>query len=126
VTIGEQDVTYTANMGSTCLPRPRVTMVNVPAGTNARQVTISTSTNPGYATNTLKSIVFHETRAATVEAPGTPATSAPLTLTYPGGTTQATFTARRSQPGPVLVRFTVTDDCGAWDSFVGSGSSTGF
>lgn len=126
VTLGEQNVTYTANMGSGCSPRPRVTVSNLPAGPNARQVTIAVTTNPGFAQNTLKSIELHETRASTIEAPGTPATSAPHTITYPSGTTQATFTARRAQPGAVLVSFTVTDDCGAWKTFIGSGSATGF
>ena len=36
------------------------------------------------------------------------------------------LTARRAQPGAALVSFTVTDDCGAWKTFVGSGSATGF
>ena len=112
MTLGEQNVTYTANMGPACAPRPRVNVANVPAGPNARQVTISTTTNPGFPTNTLKSIQFHETRASTVEAPGAPASAAPLTITYPSGTTQATFTARRSGTGAILVRFTVNDGCG--------------
>jgi hypothetical protein len=126
VLLGEQNVTYTANMGAACAPRPRVNVVNVSAGANARQVTVSVTTNPTFAANSLKSIVFHETRDATVEATGTPATSAPLTLSYPAGTTQATFTARRTQPGTVLVSFSVIDDCGSWDTFIGSGSATGF
>ena len=83
VAVGEQNVTYTANMGEACAPRPRVNISNVPAGQNARLVTVVTTTNPSYPTNSLKSITFHETRAATVEAPGTPASEAPVTLTYP-------------------------------------------
>ena len=126
MTIGEQNITYTARMGNPCTPRPRVNVTNVPSGPNARQITVSTSTNPGYPPNVLKSIAFVETRAATIEAPGTPATTAPHTINYPVGTTQATFTARRSQPGNILVSIRVTDDCGTWDWFVGSGSTTGF
>jgi hypothetical protein len=89
-------------------------------------VTVSTSTNPTFLTNSLTSIQIVETRASTVEATGQPASVAPLTLAYPNGTTQATFTIRRSQPGNLLVRYVVTDNCGAWSSFIGSGATSGF
>jgi hypothetical protein len=126
VTVGEQNVTYTANMGGACAPRPRVTVATTPAGANARQVTVSASTNAGNPANLIQSIQFTELRGATVEAAGTPATATPPTLTYAGGAAQATFIARRSQSVPIMVRFTVTDACGAWTTFVGSGSATGF
>jgi glucose/arabinose dehydrogenase len=126
VTLGEQNVTYTANMATSCAPRPRVTVSSVPAGANARLVTVAATTNAGAPQNTLTSIAFTETRASTVEATGVPATAAPYTITYPNGTTHATFTARRSGAGAVLVSFTVTDACGAWKTFIGSGSTTGF
>jgi len=113
-------------MGTSCAPRPRVTMTNVPNGVNAHTVTISTNTNAGSPQNNLRSITFTETRASTIEATGTPATSAPHTIPYASGTTQATFTVRRSGVGNLLVRFTVTDDCGTWNTFIGNGSTTGF
>ena len=126
VTVGEQNVTYTASMGAGCAVRPPVTLSSVPAGPDARLVTISTTANPSKPNNRLRSIRFLETRAARIERTGQQPATAPVTFTYPDGPTQTTFTVRRTAPGSVLARFEVTDDCGVWPTFIGTGSPSGF
>jgi hypothetical protein len=126
VTVGEQNVGYTANLAPVCAPRPRVILTTAPAGSGRRQVTVSTSLNPGQSTNTLRTIQFDETRLAVLEVPGRPTGPAPFTVTYPNGTTQASFVIQRTSPGSLLTRFTVTDDCGPWPTFVGAGPSAGW
>jgi hypothetical protein len=46
-----------------------------------------------------------------------------LPLQIPDGATEVTFQVRRTGPGPVTVKMTVTDACGAWPTFVGGGPS---
>jgi hypothetical protein len=129
VTVGTQNVTYTANMGappSACSPRPRVNISSASAGANARQVAVSTTANPGFSAPTISAIQVHETRFSTVEAAGVPPTSGEFTIPVANGSTEATFTIRRSQPGKILVSYSVVDTCGSWKTFIGSGSTTGF
>ncbi|MCC7372776.1 MAG: PQQ-dependent sugar dehydrogenase [Chloroflexi bacterium] len=136
VTVGVTDVVYTATLGPTttptpppssaCAPRPRVNMATAVVGTGRLQVTVSTSSHPGFATNTLKSIQFQQATRAAYEIPGQPAGAGPYTVTYPNGTTQTTFVVQRTAAGAAMARFTVTDDCGSWPTFVGSGGSGGW
>jgi hypothetical protein len=148
VTVGEQNVTYTASFGtgggppnppnppnppgpptpppaSTCSPRPRVQVTTAP-GSGRRMVTVTTTSNPGAAANTLRSIRFDETRLANLDVPQYPVGPAPFTSTYVAGTNHTTFAIIRTAPGPLLVRFTVTDDCGTWPTFVGAGRTAGW
>jgi hypothetical protein len=98
-----------------------------PAGVGQRRVTVTTTSNPSFGAHALTSIRFDELRRAEIEAPGQPATSAvPLTLTVPAGATQATFVIRRTAAGELMARFTVTDSCGAWPTFVGAGPDAGW
>lgn len=143
VTVGEQNVTYTANFGGTtsppgpptpptpppavtCSPRPPV-VVTTTAGPNGRRmVRVSTTGNPGAAANTLRSIRFEQTQRAILDVPQYPVGPAPFTSTYVPGTFHTTFAIIRNAPGPLLVRFTVTDDCGTWPTFVGAGPGAGW
>jgi hypothetical protein len=141
VTVGEQNVTYTATFGTpgqpnpptppnpppafSCSPRPQVSVTTAP-GSGRRLVTVATSTNPGAAANTLKSIRFDESRLARLDVPQYPVGPAPFTATYAAGTNHTTFAIIRTAPGPLLVRFTVTDDCGTWPTFVGAGTNAGW
>jgi hypothetical protein len=126
VTVGEQDVTYTASLGPSCLPRPRVVLTTAPDASGRRIVTVTTSTNPGSVTNTLRSIHFDETRLAILQVPQYPDGPAPFTATYAPGTTHTSFAIRRTAPGSLMARFTVTDDCGAWPTFIGAGPTAGW
>jgi hypothetical protein len=40
--------------------------------------------------------------------------------------TRLTFTVRKTTGGGGTVPFTVIDDCGPWQTFVGAGSTAGF
>jgi glucose/arabinose dehydrogenase len=136
VTVGEQNVTYTASFGTPgpptpppapliCSPRPQVWVTSVP-GSGQRLVTVGTTSNPGSAANTLKSIHFDETRRAVLAVPQYPVGPAPFTSTYVPGTNHTTFAINRTAPGALLVRFTVTDDCGSWPTFIGAGPTAGW
>jgi len=49
------------------------------------------------------------------------------TVTLPANTTVQQFTVRRAAPGAATTaKFTVTDTCGSWPSFVGGGTGAGF
>jgi hypothetical protein len=50
----------------------------------------------------------------------------PFTVTLPVGATQTSFLVRRTAPGPLMARMTVTDTCGAWPTFVGAGPDAGW
>jgi glucose/arabinose dehydrogenase len=150
VTVGEQDVTYTAMLGSpttpptptptpsptttpspsptpsACSPRPRVVLTIRPGPNGGRVVEVATSTNPGTTPNTLKSIQFQESTLAILDVPRYPSGPAPITATYAPGTFHTFFTIRRSAPGAMMVRFTVVDDCGAWPTFIGAGATAGW
>jgi hypothetical protein len=126
VTVGEQDVTYTANLGPVCSPRPKVSLTTAPDAQGRRIVTVATSSNPGGPANTLRSIQFTDSRLATLEVPGYPNGPAPFTSTYAPGTNHTSFAIRRASAGSLLVRFTVTDDCGTWPTFVGAGPTAGW
>ena len=89
-------------------------------------MTVSTTANPSFGANALKSIRFDEIRLAQIEAPGQPASAVPFTVSYPAGTTQATFVIRRTAAGALLTQMTVTDDCGTWPTFVGAGPTAGW
>jgi hypothetical protein len=144
VTVGDTDVTYTASLPSAgtptpaptvtptpgvpppvsaCSPRPDVVVANKPLGGGRLQVTVSVSSNQGFAANALKAIRFGTPIRAEIERLGQPPTSAPLTWTLGSGALQATFTVHRTSAGPVQVPFTVTDNCGEWPTFVGGGAS---
>jgi glucose/arabinose dehydrogenase len=140
VTVGEQDVTYTATLGSPsttplptatptpapCSPHPRVVLTLRPGPNGGRVVEVATSTTPGATPNTLKSIQFTESQRAILDVPRYPSGPAPITATNVPGTFHTFFTIRRSAPGAMMVRFTVNDDCGAWPTFIGAGATAGW
>ena len=95
-------------------------------GNGRLQVTVSVNSHAGFTPNTLKSIAFQQARNATYEIPGQAASVGPVTASYPSGAAQTTFVVRRTAPGAVQANFTVTDNCGAWPTFVGAGPSAGW
>ena len=98
----------------------------MPGPGGRRMVTVATTTNPGQPANTLRSIRFDETRRAILDVPQYPVGPAPFTSTYVPGTNHTTFAIIRNAAGPLLVRFTVTDDCGTWPTFIGAGPTAGW
>jgi hypothetical protein len=87
---------------------------------------VRTTANPSFGANALESIRFDELRLAQIEPPGQPASTMPFTLSYPAGAAQATFLIRRTAAGSLMARFTVTDECGSWPTFVGAGPGAGW
>ena len=111
---------------SACSPRPRVVLDVAPAGPGQRTVTISTTSHAGFGANALRSIRFDQLTLASVQAAGQPPSAVPFTVTPPAGTTQASFTIRRTGPGALMARIIVTDNCGTWPTFVGAGPTAGW
>jgi hypothetical protein len=65
-----------------------------------------------------------ETRNAQVEVAGQPGRAAPFAIDLADRPTQLSFLVQREQPGRTThVAFAVFDDCGRWNTFVGSGTS---
>lgn len=102
-----------------CTPRPRVTVQANPS--TDRLAVIVGATGAG---NTLRRVEFGPLRNAVVDVPGVASgVGSGFAFTPPPGSTQVTFLARSTSPsGDVHVPFTVTDDCGPWPTFVGSGT----
>ncbi len=107
---------------SACVPRPTVTMTEKPLGGGRLQVTVTASSNQGFAANAIKSISFGGSTHAEVERVGQPPNAGAFTWTLGSEVAQVTFTIHRTATGPVQVPFTVTDNCGDWPTFVGGGS----
>jgi hypothetical protein len=104
-----------------CAPRPPVGIVATPSGDGRLRVVVTANTNPGTPSNHLSSIRFDPGTNAAVVAELF-AQSVPFTTNYAPGTTQATFVVARLAPGQAsTVNLVVTDGCGAWPTFVGSG-----
>jgi hypothetical protein len=107
-----------------CTPRPPVHLTTTPLGNGRMQVSVTSSTNESLAANAIRSIEFDQARGAQVEFPGRPASVTAFSVSLPAGTTQSTFTVRRTAPGAVQVPFTVVDSCGGWRTFVGGGAGS--
>ncbi|MFN0074754.1 MAG: cellulase family glycosylhydrolase [Chloroflexota bacterium] len=107
-----------------CSPRPPITVYALPDAGNRLQVSVTVSG----AGNTLQSIQFSTNSRTAGNAIIDTATqtdlSPPFTLgPFSAGSASAVFWVRRAQPGrSVTVPMTVTDDCGAWTTFVGGGA----
>jgi hypothetical protein len=87
--------------------------------------TLTAQTSPTLATNSLSSVRIAAIHNAAVTLNGSPVTPG-QTVTLPAGTQQATVIVDRHAPGHDPNRATgvglvVTDACGEWTTFVGSG-----
>jgi DNA-binding beta-propeller fold protein YncE len=118
-------VTITVNAVA-CGPRPGVQVTTTVSG-GALQATVSVGNEAsGQVQNRIQTIQFNQVANATVTVNGTPFTEN-QTFTPTGPITSQVFTVRRVTPGQAsTVRFTVTDGCGSWPTFVGGGTSAGF
>jgi len=107
-----------------CSPRPQVTVTTQRGAPGTLNVTV-TATRPAAAPyNTVRQIQFGAAQNATVEIAGQTRPGGNFTQTFPIATESVTFVVRRAPPNAqtTTVPFTVTDDCGGWNSFVGGGS----
>ena len=129
-------------MPSDCNPRPPIVVQTVPAGNGQLRVTITVQTGVGLSSNSLRAIQWGQFTNAIVQVVGEgPATStingggaivpgqqplitSGLRSTFGANTQTVTLLVTRTTPGqPVVVPFTLFDDCGAWPSLVGGGPS---
>jgi parallel beta-helix repeat protein len=108
-----------------CQPRPQVTIASQAVGGGALRVTVSATRNASAASNTLHQIQFAAAQNGAIDVGGGQVhNGGNFTLSLPAGTQQAIFIVRRLTPGQATtVPFTVSDDCGAWPTFVGGGPS---
>lgn len=106
-----------------CSPRPPVTVTSQRGAPGTLNVTVSATRPAAAPNNTVRQIQFGAAPNATVEINGQSRTGGNFTATIPAGTQTVQFVVRRSPPNAptTTVPFTVTDDCGAWSSFVGGG-----
>ena len=106
--------------------RPNVGMATVKTPGGQIRVTLTAQTSPGVPTNSLRTVRIASIINAAVTLDGKPV-SASQTVTLPPGTREATLVvdphAPGQQPGQGTgVNLVVTDVCGEWKTFVGSGS----
>jgi parallel beta-helix repeat protein len=108
-----------------CSPRPAVTVTSQRGALGTLNVTV-TATRPAAApNNVVKQIQFGPALNATVEINGQSRPGGNFTATIPAGTQSVQFVVRRTPTNApaTTVPFTVTDQCGDWNSFVGGGAS---
>jgi hypothetical protein len=110
--------------GTSCAPRPDVSVAAVPAANGSLQVTVSAQTSAGTPTNALQALRFGAGTNTLVDAGTQVGATGSFTVTLPPGTQQTTFTVRRATAGQAMtVPLTVVDGCGDWPTFVGRGPS---
>jgi Pectate lyase superfamily protein len=107
-----------------CSPRPTIS-VTVQRGTPGRLNASVAATRPASApNNSIYQLQVGPAQNATVEINGQSRTGGNFTAYTAAGTQQVAFVVRRTPANApsTTVPFTVTDDCGAWKSFVGGGA----
>lgn len=119
--IDDEQVTIADNEApANCNPRPRVG-VQTSTQNGALQVTVSATSQSGLS-NALHSLTWNSLVNASVTLDGVGPVSQGQVTTLPVGSQTATFQVRRSTADqPTTVRFTVSDACGEWRTFVGGG-----
>jgi hypothetical protein len=111
--------TLTPTPAPICTPRPPVTVSVTPSGADRLQVTVTVAGQ----NNRILALQFGAVANGRVDVAGQTGLGENVSVTLPTPTTQATFTVRRVSAGAVTVPLTVIDGCGAWQTFVGGGTS---
>ena len=106
-----------------CADRPRVTIQSTQTASGTLTVTIGVTDSQSVPTNELRSIAVTAITNAFVTLGSQVDRQSPFTVTFPGGTRSAQLTVRRQlAPQPFRANLSVTDQCGAWTTFVGAGA----
>jgi hypothetical protein len=106
-----------------CVPRPRVSVSATSGGSGLLNVTVSVSG----ATNAIGELRFGTARNAVIDLPdGRTGQTGGITYRPTSRQSRVTFQVRRTATGGATVPFTVVDDCGTWQTFVGGGRTVGF
>jgi len=108
-----------------CTPRPDVRVTTQAGAPGTLNVTVAITRQASAPNNTIAQVQFGAAQNATVTVNGQAQPGGNFTATVPAGTQQVTFTVTRPAGGtqPTTVPFSVVDDCGAWQTFVGGGPS---
>ncbi|MCC7372305.1 MAG: DUF1501 domain-containing protein [Chloroflexi bacterium] len=100
-----------------CSPRPQV---RVATSVSGGRMNVTVTAGGGK----VRSIRFGPTQNALIDVDGLTSQTGTFTRTFASPATAQAFYVRRQAPGPVTVPIVVTDDCGAWNTFVGGGAGT--
>ena len=110
-----------APLAQSCNPRPPVDVAVVGVGPGRLQVSLTAGTSPGTPTNRLQALRISTTTGAVLDINDQAGVSGPLTIPLPG-VQQVAFLVRETSPGaPGTVALEVVDQCGPWETVVGSG-----
>lgn len=109
---------------TTCSTRPQTTVQTRALGGGRLDVTVQAGRPSTAPNNTLRQLQIVRATNAQVQILGQTFGAGGGTVTPAAGSQSLTFTVVRQSPGAaVTVPFSVTDDCGAWTTFVGGGPS---
>ena len=107
-----------------CSPRPNVAVTTTRLGPSRLQTVLRAQTSAALPANSLASVQVRSAEHATVSLDGSPLAPG-QSVTLPEGTQQVALISERRTPGQASsISFVVTDACGPWQSFAGTGSGT--
>jgi hypothetical protein len=109
---------------SDCTTRPRTTIQTRAIGGGQLEVTVQVGRPATAPNNVVRQVQVTRALNAQVQILGQTLGAGGGTVTPPTAAQSLTFTVARQPAGarvPVTVSFAVTDDCGAWPTFVGGG-----
>jgi hypothetical protein len=105
-----------------CSPRPAVSMTSQRGAPGTLNVTVSVTRSAAAPTNEITQLQFGPAQNASVQISGQTRPGGSFNQAFPAGTQTVSFTVRRLVNNqPSTVPFSVVDDCGAWQTFVGGG-----
>jgi autotransporter-associated beta strand protein len=107
---------------SACAPRPNVILKTQPTGSGGLSVTVTAGTQPATPGNRLAELRFQAGTNALLDINGHAGLAGPQTIALASRPTSVTFVVRRAHAGAATtLPFTVVDDCGGFQTFVGGG-----
>jgi parallel beta-helix repeat protein len=107
-----------------CSPRPTVSVTSQRGAPGALTVAVTVTRSAAAPTNEIAQLQFGPAQNASVEIGGQVRAGGSFNQAIPAGTQVVTFTVRRLAAGQsTTVPFSVVDDCGPWQTFVGGGPS---
>lgn len=106
-----------------CPDRPRVTLQASQSGPGTLTVTLTANDSTSITGNSIQSIAVTRITNAFVTVGGQVDRTSPFTVTIAGSPRSIGMTVRRQVAGQQFqADFAVTDECGAWTTFVGAGA----
>jgi hypothetical protein len=114
-----------AALAASCAPRPPVGVTVTPTGPQQADlaVTVTAGTSAGAPSNQLDAVRFNAISNGWIEAGGQTGDRGSWEVTLPADTTQFHFVLHADAPStPPTAHLVVHDACGAWPTFVGTGT----